>query len=95
MQDYRDLEQKIEIAYQKANHAETINKRLTLAVIIVPVLIVFFLVLGDVIRTYFYFVANNYPSTSQTISKEEVKQEIKRSDIDDRYRNPQDDQNAN
>lgn len=78
MQDYKDLEYKIEIAYQKANHAEQINKRLTIAVILVPILITLFLVLGDVIRTYFYFVANNYPSQSQTIAKDKITQEIKK-----------------
>jgi len=80
MQDYKELEYKIEIAYQKANHAEQINKRLTVAVILVPILITFFLVLGDVIRTYYYFVANNYPDQSQTIKVDEFTQEIKRSD---------------
>lgn len=78
MQDYKELEYKIEIAYQKANHAEQINKRLTIAVILVPILVTLFLVLGDVVRTYFYFVANNYPTQTQTISKDEIKQEMKK-----------------
>lgn len=78
MQDYKELEYKIEVAYQKANHAEQINKRLTLAVILVPILTVLFLVIGDVIRTYFYFVANNYPSQSQMISNDKITQEIKK-----------------
>lgn len=81
MQDYKELEYKIEIAYQKANHAESINKRLTIAVILVPIFITFFLVLGDVIRTYYYFVANNYPNQSQTMNQTEMKQELKRSDL--------------
>jgi hypothetical protein len=78
--EMKDLTQKIEIAYQKANHAEVINKRLTLAIIIVPVLITLFLTASDVIRAYFMFVANNYPSTSQTVTQSEIKQEIRKDD---------------